>query len=160
MKKFVLWSVLVCAVFCFSAGGAWASDMKPFPAADFTLQDINQDMFSLSSLQGKKPVLLFFWTTWCPFCQKELQVLNDMYPRLYKDGLEVWSIDVGELPDKVREHISDLRLSYRVLLDKDTAVSNSFKLVGVPTYILVDKDGQVIFRDNFLPMDYKDKLGL
>lgn len=159
MKKVTLVCLLICAVFCFMTS-SWAKDVKPYQAADFTLQDINQDMFSLSSLQGKKPVLLFFWTTWCPFCQKELQVLNDMYPKLYKDGLEVWSVDVGEMPDKVRDHISGMRLSYRVLLDKDTAVSNSFKLVGVPTYVLVDKDGQVVFQDNFLPTDYKDRLGM
>ncbi|HNX81091.1 MAG TPA: TlpA disulfide reductase family protein [Candidatus Omnitrophota bacterium] len=159
MKNITVWFLLVCSVFCFAVSG-WAKDIKPYQASDFTLQDINQDMFSLSALQGKKPVLLFFWTTWCPFCQKELQIMSDMYPKLYKDGLEVWSIDVGEMPDKVRDTVSSLHLSFRVLLDKDSAVSNSFKLIGVPTYVLVDQNGQVIFQDNFLPSDYKDRLGM
>jgi peroxiredoxin len=125
------------------------------PAPDFTLQDIYQDEYALSNYKDK-PVLLFFWTTWCPFCEKELRVLNDMYATLTQDGIEVLSVNVGELPDKVTGYIRQNNVAFRVLLDKDTSVASSYVLLGVPTYVLVDKEGNIVFRDNYFPQkEYK-----
>jgi peroxiredoxin len=130
---------------------------EPEPAPGFKLQDIRQDMVTLSSYKDEQAVLLFFWTTWCPFCQRELRVLNSMYAGLVKDGLEVLSINSGETPNKVEAFVRSYFLAYRVLLDKDTAVTRSYKILGVPTYILIDKKGNIVFRDNFFPYkDYKD----
>lgn len=127
------------------------------PAPDFELQDIYQDNYTLRAYRNKQAVFLFFWTTWCPFCQKELTILNNMYAGLAKDGIEVLSIDVGERPEKVMNFVKNYYLSYRVLLDTDTDVSQSYEVVGVPTYILVDKQGYIIFRNNYFPLkEYKD----
>lgn len=126
-------------------------------APNFQLQDIYQDIYILSSYKDKQPLLLFFWTTWCPFCQRELSVLNNMYSGLVEDGLEVLSINVGERPDTVRDFVKDYYLAYRVLLDKDTSVSNSYGMLGVPTYVLIDKQGYIVFKDNYFPQrKYKE----
>ena len=129
---------------------------KNQPAPDFTLIDVHDDTITLSSYKGKQPVILFFWTTWCPFCQKELRVLNDRYGGLVREGFEVLAIDVGEDPDKVTNFVTSYYLAYRVLLDKDTMASLKYSLVGVPTYVIVDKDGNIVFKDNFFPQNYKD----
>lgn len=130
---------------------------EPSLAPDFELQDIRQDIITLSSYKDKQPVVLFFWTTWSPFCQKELKVLNDMYAGLVKDGLEVLSINVGELPDTVDNFIRSYNLAYQVLLDKDTYVSRIYKATGVPVYVLIDKKGYIVFKDNYFPYGkYRD----
>jgi len=127
------------------------------PAPDFELDDIYQDTYILSSYKNKQPVLLFFWTTWCPFCRRELAVLNDRYAVLQQDGIEVLSINVGESPSKVQDFLKNYHLAYRVLLDKDTSVSHSYEVIGVPTYALIDKAGYVVFHENFFPLkEYKE----
>lgn len=132
-----------------------AKDFKPAP--DFKLQDLYQDVFKLSDYKDKQPVLLFFWTTWCPFCQNELRVLNGMYAGLVKDGVGVLSVNFGELPDAVQSFTNSYHLSYRVLLDRDTSAGRSFGILGVPTYVLIDKKSRIIFQDNFFPQkEYKD----
>ena len=131
---------------------------KPRIASNFKLQDIYQDYYSLSDFKGKQPVLLFFWTTWCPFCQNEISILNNRYPTLVKDDLEVLAIDMGELPSTVNNFLSGTVLGYRVLLDMDASVAGSFKVLGVPTYILINKKGEIVFQDNDFPLEYKDLL--
>jgi peroxiredoxin len=126
-------------------------------APDFTLYDIYQDAYVISNYRDKQPVLLLFWTTWCPFCRKELKVLNGMYSGLAADGVEVLSVNVGETPSAVQNFVQDYNLVYRVLLDRDNRVAGAYGLIGVPTYVLINKQGEVVFKDNYLPAaEYKD----
>lgn len=130
---------------------------EPITAPDFKLQDTYQDIISLSSYRDRQPVVLLFWTTWSPVCQKELRELNDTYAGLAKDGIEVLSINSGELPDRVDDFVRSYNLAYRVLLDKDASVTRVFQITGFPAYVLIDKKGNIIFKDNYFPYgEYKD----
>jgi len=128
-------------------------------APDFTLYDIYQDTYTLSEYRDKQPVILLFWTTWCPFCRKELQVLNGMYSSLAADGIEVLSVNIGEVVNTVQNFLSGYNLTYRVLLDRNSRVAGLYELIGVPTYILINKEGKIVFKDNYFPAnEYKDFL--
>ena len=130
---------------------------QPMLAPDFKLRDIYQNTYTLSSYRDKQPVLLFFWATWCPFCQKELRVLNQNYAELAEDGLEVLAINVGELPDTVSSFVANYYLAYRVLLDKDESVASFYGIMGIPSYVLIDEKGYIVFQNNYLPYrEYKD----
>ncbi|MFA5410390.1 MAG: redoxin domain-containing protein [Candidatus Omnitrophota bacterium] len=160
LKSFI--SVFLVLTFVFGvclAGKAAAQGVavkKRLPAPDFKLQDTYQDIVALKDYKGEQPVLLFFWTTWCPFCERELSVLNNAYQNLVKDGIELLAINAGELPDTVTNFIQDFNLAYRVLLDRDTGISSAYGVVGVPTYVLVDKAGNIVFKDNYFPQrEYK-----
>ncbi len=157
MRNYIrLVSAVSAVVFLFSTC-ALAKEFKPMPAPDFSLQDTYQNIVKFTSYKDKQqPLLLFFWTTWCPFCQKDLRILNDRYAGLVKDGLEVLSIDVGEDFDKVYNFVKGYYLAYRVLLDPDTSVSRAYDILGVPTYVLVNKEGDIVFKDNSFPQQYKD----
>jgi peroxiredoxin len=128
-------------------------------APDFTLYDIYQDAYTLSSYRDKQPLMLLFWTTWCPFCRNELKVLNGIYSSLAEDGIEVLAVNVGELSNVVENFVRGYNLAYRVLLDRDSRVAGLYGLIGVPTYILINKRGEVVFKDNYFPAnEYKDLL--
>jgi len=123
---------------------------------DFQLKDLNQETVALSSYIDKQPVLLFFWTTWCPFCRKELKVLENMQERAAKDGLELLLINVGESSEKVNNFLKKYSLAFKVLLDQDGEAANSFGLLGVPTYILIDRKGKIFFQGHTFPeQEYK-----
>lgn len=140
------------------AEGAVAADSAKL-APDFTLYDIYQDAYTLSGYRDKQPVLLLFWTTWCPFCRKELTVLNGMYSSLAADGIEVLSVNIGELPNTVENFVQNYSLAYRILLDRDSRVATLYGLIGVPSYVLINKKGEVVFKDNYFPaIEYKDFL--
>lgn len=120
-------------------------------ALDFKLQDLNQNTLTLSSYKDKQPVILFFWTTWCPFCRNELRLLKDIYPQLVKEGWELFAINAGEPAYKVDKFVKGYALNFKVLLDKDTTVAGSYGILGVPTYLLIDKKGYIVFNDHYFP---------
>jgi peroxiredoxin len=126
------------------------------PAPDFTLQDLDENAFILSSYKDKQPVILFFWTTWCPFCRQELKTLKGLYPQLKKEGLELFAIDAGEPKHRVDNFIKKYMLDFKVLLDRDTNVAYSYDISGVPAYVLVDKKGYIVFKGHYFPLaEYK-----
>ena len=156
MKKNILGLSFIFILFTFlsmSCAQAKDKEINSQAAPDFRLQDIHKNYYTLSSYREKKPVLLFFWTTWCPHCRRQLRVINDKYPELFKKGWELLSIDVGESPEKVDRFLRNYSLSYKTLFDLDTRVAESYDILGVPAYILINKEGEIVFRGNYFPQD-------
>lgn len=138
---------------CVSAQGL-QSEMAP----NFNLQDTNQTPVSLKKYLGKEAVTIYFWGIWNPTSADELQVLNSAYAGLTNDGLEVLAINVGDSPETVSSYISRLNLAYQVLLDMDSTVASSYS-VDVPGYVIINKDGEIVFRDSYFPYgQYNDLL--
>lgn len=154
MKR-IINTVAILMLFSLFVPRIYAAEPKLAP--DFSLLNIYQDEYILSTYRDKQPVLLFFWTTWCPFCAKELRLLNQSYAGMVDDGVEVLAVNVGELPDTVENFVNSYLLSYPVLTDKDTRVALSYGIVGVPAYVLIDRKGYIVFQENYLPKkEYKD----
>jgi peroxiredoxin len=145
-------------IFSVYSGSRQVRAEAEYLAPDFKLQDIKGNSVSLSSYLGKEAVILLFWTTWCPYCRKELKNLNGIYQELKKEGFEVLAVNVGEALYKVDNFTRDYQLNYKVLLDKDISVAYSYGLVGVPFYLIIDKQGKVRFADSYFPHNEYKKL--
>ncbi|MDD4954054.1 MAG: TlpA disulfide reductase family protein [Candidatus Omnitrophica bacterium] len=146
LSLFFIWSIQ-------AAGPALAEgDFAP----DFKLQDLNKNEYTLSDYRDKHPVVLFFWATWCPFCRKELGKLKEIYPRLKQDGIELFAIAIGEADNKVKSFVKSYALNFKVLLDRRGSVASAYGIVGIPTYIFLNKKGSIAFRSNsFSQGEYK-----
>jgi peroxiredoxin len=139
-----------------SAAGPALSN-APDAAPDFTLLGLEGGQFSLSDARGR-PFILFFWTTWCPYCRKELNLLDTMREELERDGVGLFAVNTGESSDRVRRFMESRPVSYRILLDTDIEVAHAFGVIGVPTYILVNKEGRIVFSDNQFPRKEYEEL--
>jgi len=124
---------------------------------DLILDDLESNPVNLSSLSGK-PAILFFWTTSCPYCLGELKDLNKMYPEMEKEGVAVFAVNVGDPSYRVKRFLKDHMLNIRVLLDKDGRSVENYELIGVPTYIFINKNGKVVSSEHSMPADYKSLL--
>jgi peroxiredoxin len=161
-KKVTLVTVIFSLLFLISCSKA--KEKSPLPpeqgkntALDFKLKDLNGKEFTLSAYKGKQPVMLFFWTTWCPYCRRELQILNSLYPRLQQEGIEALAIDIGEPASRVERFAKALGIIVPVLLDSAQTTARDYGVMGIPTFVFVDKEGVAVFQDNFFPVaDYKE----
>jgi len=67
--------------------------------------------------------------------------------REFKDqGLVVWAISMREAPERVTAWLKQHPISSQVLLDVDGAGSEAFRATGTPTFVLVDRTGQLVGR--------------
>lgn len=126
---------------------------------DFTLPDMRGNPVSLDTFRGKKPVLLVFWATWCPGCNEAVPEIN----RIHAESgggkrLEILALNYKESEAKVASFIREKQVAYPVLLDKRGTVARKFRVLGIPTYILIDAAGRTAFR-GYEPPDPTRYLG-
>lgn len=109
-------------------------------APNFKLQTIDGAVFELYSQRGKV-VLINFWGTWCPPCEKEMPHLVDVYRR-YGNSTVFVAIAVNDIPDSVRKFVADKRMDFPVGLDEGQ-IAGRFLISGFPTTVIVGVDGVV-----------------
>lgn len=110
------------------------------PAPDFTLRDVDGRAHALSAYRGR-PVLVYFWATWCHYCHEALPELVNLKQAHQGAGFEILAVNILEGPDKVRAYQMERQLPFPLLLDPDAAVSDAYLVRATPTYALIDRDG-------------------
>ena len=132
-----------------SAEALAALELIPLPRATapaFTLPDLDGRALSLATLRGQT-VLLYFWATWCPYCQKELPATVQELSRRYRDRqLVVLAVNIEEGRDKVRAWVKKHGVTVPVVLDGDGDVSGEYRVTATPTAVLVDRSGRTVAR--------------
>ncbi len=110
-------------------------------APDFSLQSLNGTAIRLAAYRGKKPVILDFWASWCPNCQRDMPKLNALYEK-YKDRVEVIGVDLQEDRETVSNFISSLGIAYPIVIDHGD-VANLYAVRYTNTHVLITKDGAI-----------------
>jgi thiol-disulfide isomerase/thioredoxin len=132
------------------SSGAMAAFVKkatPAPLPDITFQDASGKDVTLSSFKGKT-VLLNLWATWCQPCREEMPALNRLQQTLGSDKFEVvvLSLDRQGL-DASRKFLDEVKAhDVKLYTDVTTKQGLALKLVGMPTTILINKDGLEVGR--------------
>ena len=114
-------------------------------APDFTLTDLDGKEHSLSEYRGQV-VLLQFSTTWCPHCRSIIPRMRDIHDTYGEKGLKILFVAIQESARKMKAFAEETGVSYPVVLDTKGDVARLYKVVGVPTLVLVDKDGTILCR--------------
>jgi peroxiredoxin len=117
------------------------ADDRDRQEADFTLEDLQGNPWSLKSLHGKV-VLVNFWATWCPPCRKEMPDLETLYNRFKDQGLVILAIS-DEDAGKVKPFIGERKFTFPILLDPGRKVNKLFAVGGIPKTFIYGRDGRL-----------------
>jgi peroxiredoxin len=112
-------------------------------APDFVLKDIRGKNVRLSRYR-EQVVLLVFMTTWCSYCRADIPYLKDLHARYAPKGLVILSIDIQEPREKAAAYAEKYGLPYNTLLDSQGDVMQRYGVRGVPSKMLIDRNGQLL----------------
>ena len=109
---------------------------------ELTFLDIDNNQISLKSYKGNL-ILLNFWATWCAPCKDEMPSLNNLNKKKNLDNLKIFPINVGQDNfEKSLNFFESLNINnLKVYLDTPVTLAKKLQLRGIPTSILINKDG-------------------
>lgn len=141
----LLWLILTPYLFPVSQAQAEVSAAHPgFTAPDFTLNTPQDEAQSLSDYQGR-PVLVFFWASWCSVCKATMPGLQSVYEEYAPRGFEILAVNVTHQDSlsAALNYFESQGYTYTMLLDRDGAVSQDYQMRALPTSVLIGPDGVV-----------------
>lgn len=126
---------------------AFVFKKAPEPLPEFVFLDASGKERSLKDWRGKV-VLLNLWATWCIPCRKEMPALDRLQAALGSPEFEVVALSVDRAGAAAAEKflktagVSKLAL----YVDPTAKLASEFKAIGLPTSILIGRDGREIGR--------------
>ena len=123
-----------------------------------TFLDAKKRELNLTDYKGNL-IILNFWATWCAPCKKEMPSLDLLQNNKNLSNLKIFAIDISnESKKKVDSFFKDLNIeNFDPYFDAPTTLAKTFSLRGVPTSILIDKDGKEFSRI-MGSIDFDDKI--
>jgi thiol-disulfide isomerase/thioredoxin len=121
----------------------------------FSKKDMNGQLINLSDLKGKY-VVIDFWGSWCVPCRKSHPHLKELYAKYKDKGLEMISISYEKSAPE--EWVRDWKKAVKqdgltwiqMLNNEDAGTFDAAKAYGIqafPTHLLLDKNGEIIMRE-------------
>jgi thiol-disulfide isomerase/thioredoxin len=124
-----------------AAGASAAPDVGDTPP-DYIGKTVDGDAVHLSQHAGKV-VVVSFWATWCPYCLKELPILNGIQKVAGKEQMHVVAVNTEERAvfRKVARALSTLDL--HLTNDPDASAQKAYGVKGIPHMVIIGRDGKI-----------------
>ena len=156
---------LIIFIFLFSNAFAYeVKDIKnliiyeePKKIEDITFLDVKNKQLNLKDYQGNL-ILLNFWATWCAPCKEEMPSLDKLKTYESLDNLKIFPINVGSDNTEITSNFfKELKIrNLKLYFDSPVTLTKKFGLRGIPTSVIIDKEG-LEFARIVGSIDFEDK---
>jgi len=111
-----------------------------------TIEDLDGRPVSLSEHVGTKPVVIEFWATWCPLCERLFPALEAAHRR-HGAAVDfvVIAVAVNQSQRSIRRHLERHPLPFRVLWDTEGRATRAFQAPSTSYVVALDATGRVVY---------------
>jgi thiol-disulfide isomerase/thioredoxin len=117
----------------------------------FRIKNLQGQYISLSDFRGKV-IILDFWATWCGPCRESFPSMQELIKRYKGDKLvaflfiDIWEQTDGEaMQARALKLINESNYDFNILLDEHNNVAESYKIRSIPTKVVIDKYGNIVY---------------
>lgn len=112
----------------------------------FQLNTLDGKKFSFPT-DSKKPAVLYFWASWCGYCQQEAPDLVALEKK-YKGKVEFYGVNTTKRDDveAANDYVQNYKIDFPTFLDMEGKVVKQYKLQGTPTSFFIDANGVIVDR--------------
>ncbi len=125
------------------------------PAPEFVLPLLGGGEVDLKQHAGKEVVILDFFATWCGVCRASMPTVSEVMQEYKGKGVVLYAIDGDAQEDEatIRAFMKELKINPAVALDEDSVVSDAYGASGLPTMVIIGKEGTVQAVHEGVPRD-------
>ncbi|MCB0805578.1 MAG: redoxin domain-containing protein [Bacteroidales bacterium] len=119
------------------------------PAVDFTMDDMEGNPVTLSSLYGNY-LLVDFWASWCGPCRRENPFVVEAYQQYKDKGFDILGVSLDSKKDKWLEAVEADNLTWHHVSDLkqwNNEASNLYAVKSIPSNVLLDPEGTIIAKN-------------
>jgi cytochrome c biogenesis protein CcmG/thiol:disulfide interchange protein DsbE len=129
------------------------------PMPPYTATYLDGKPLNIASEKGNV-VFLNVWATWCGPCRFETPELQALQNQYAANGLKVIgvSVDEGET-SAVKTFVTEQKITYPIAVDPEGRIANLLQTTVLPTSLLLDRKGKIVWRQigAIMPNDSKLK---
>ncbi|GGA67612.1 hypothetical protein GCM10011507_18950 [Edaphobacter acidisoli] len=114
-------------------------------APEFTITRPDGTVVTLDSLAGKV-VLIDFWATWCPPCNRDRDYIQSIAEEFQKGNFVLLGISSDKNETVWKNYLKDNDMLGIQVRDSFDGINDLFHVEGIPTYIVLDGNGMVRLR--------------
>ncbi|MFO7306868.1 MAG: TlpA disulfide reductase family protein [Gammaproteobacteria bacterium] len=119
-----------------------AANASTSVAPTFSLPSRNGDIVSLEDLRGQV-VMINFWASWCGPCRQEMPLLDQMHKRYSSLGFTLLGVNVEENTKDAERWLEQTPVSFPILFDRDSKVSQLYNVSAMPSTVFIDRKGNI-----------------
>lgn len=136
--------ILVAALLLVGCGDDSATAPKVGePMAPFALRSMTGESWHLPQAAAGKVVVVRFWATWCAFCKDEMKAIEPVWQAGKDKGVLVLAVNAGQKAEDIAKFVTELGISYPVLLDPGSKTARLYGVTGLPMTFFIDRQGVV-----------------
>lgn len=135
----------LCAAFALLFSSASFASNLPDALLKLPIHFIDGTQETLADYQGKKPVYLKMWATWCQPCREQMPHFEHVQQE-YGNDIEVIALNLGlnDDLDSIKDTIKEFGLTMPMAIDQNGELAQNFRLIGTPYHLVFDKDMNLV----------------
>ncbi len=136
-------AVMISLLLAIAAGAHAAPPKNGDMAPDIVGRTLDAEAVTVSAHRGKV-VVVSFWATWCPYCLKELPILEGIQKVAGHDKVQVIAVNTesADVFRKVEQKLASLTM--KQAFDPGRKGRDAYGVEGIPHLVIIGRDGRII----------------
>lgn len=130
---------LVIFIIIYITVNLWRSPAMPDDGVDLTYQNSHGQIINIATASHNKPILVYFWGTWCGVCR----LTSPNIQALHADGYDVLTVAVSSgNDDELLAYMNKHRYDFATINDTDGMIFKAWQGQVTPSFVMID-DGKI-----------------